>query len=85
MTVCACLRLPAPACASPRPCFRSLEKGVHERRQTVSLGAIEWKGRPVSDMRETNFCAIKDAYPLTTQTDILARLQGAKYITVVDG
>jgi len=39
----------------------------------------------VLDMREINFCAIEDAYPLTTQTDILARLQGAKYITVVDG
>lgn len=76
------MRLSAPV---PVPVFVAWKKGVHERRQTASLGAIEWKGRPVLGMREINFCAIKDAYPLTTQTDILARLQGAKYITVVDG
>jgi hypothetical protein len=46
---------------------------------------IEFKGRPVLDMREINAWVIKDAYPLTTQNDILQALQGANYITVVDG
>jgi hypothetical protein len=45
----------------------------------------DYKGRPVLDMREINNWTIKDSYPLTTQNEILSRLQGAKYITVVDG
>jgi hypothetical protein len=44
-----------------------------------------WKSRPVLDMRLLNDWVIKDCYPLTTQGDILNRIQGARHITVVDG
>ncbi|KAH5051069.1 hypothetical protein HBI81_244270 [Parastagonospora nodorum] len=58
---------------------------VYKKVENPKEGEDQYSGRPVLDMREINNWSIKDAYPLTTQNDILSRLQGARYITFVDG
>ena len=47
-------------------------------------GREEPVGRVVVDVRELNDITIPDAYPMPSQEDILQRIMGCKYITVVD-
>lgn len=42
------------------------------------------KGRPVIDIRALNAIAKGDAYPMQTQSDMISRMAGAFFITVVD-
>jgi hypothetical protein len=49
-----------------------------------TLPSREQKGRAVVDIRGLNQISQTDSYPLPLQTDIIAAVQGCKYITVVD-
>lgn len=56
------------------PCFvvwRTLPDNTH-------------KGRVVVDIRALNKISMPDAYPVPSQADILAAVQGAKFISTVD-
>ena len=50
--------------------------------KTLSTGAR--KGRAVVDIRGLNDLIVPDAYPVPLQTDIIARLLGCLYISVLD-
>ena len=49
-----------------------------------TLANGERKGRPVVDIRALNDLIVPDAYPLPLQSDVIASLQGCRYISVCD-
>jgi hypothetical protein len=50
----------------------------------ASICGLKGKGRPVVDLRGLNDKAMKDAFPLPLQDEILSNIRGKRWVSIFD-